>query len=259
MEQLLPQLMVLLAGCPRVFGAIALMPGLSATFVPPMVRAILAAAVALAMAPLIVQGSAEILSLTPQAYLALLVSELVLGGIAGYLLSCLLEAARLAGEMVDLQIGFRAGSMYDPVSGGSSSLLGQLWYLAAVVFFFTLDGHHWLLAGLARSYELCPVGELLYQPKLAELALHVMTALFALSLRMAAPVVAALILADLSLGLIGRSMPQMNLMLVGMPGKILVGLAALAMSSPATVHALTAMLERFKDALQVLLRVTCGA
>lgn len=250
----LPHLFVFLASCPRVFGLVALAPGFSAAFVPPLVRVALACALALALAPLMAAPSQDLLNLTPQAYFALLLSELALGAVLGFLLSCLLEAARLAGEVVDLQIGFRAGSLYDPVSGGHSSLLGQFWYLAVVVFFFVINGHHGLLAGLMRSFELCPVGELVYHPQLAGLAVQVLTAAFGLALQIAGPVVGALILADLTLGLVGRAMPQMNLMLVGMPAKIMVGLGALALSSPMMATALAHLVDQFQYHLQAALK-----
>jgi flagellar biosynthesis protein FliR len=139
--------------------------------------------------------------------------------------------------------------MYDPLAGGSSSILGRLWYLMAAVLFFLLDGHHWVIAGLARSYELCPVGELIYQPRLGLLAVEVVSALFSLGLRLAAPLIAALLLADLTMGLIGRGMPQMNLMLVGMPAKILLGLAALAACSPLIAGQLGQIIELYRGLL----------
>jgi flagellar biosynthesis protein FliR len=249
-----PQFFILLAGCPRTFALIAVAPGFSASFVPPMVRVALAAALALTLAPLMAGANAQVLDLTPQAYLALLLGELALGAIMGMLLSWLLEAARLAGEVVDLQIGFRAGALYDPVSNGSSSVIGRFWFLAVVVLFFALDGHHGLLRGLMRSYELCPLGTLVYRPSLLTVALEVIESLFVVALQTAAPVVAALMLSDLALGLVGRSMPQMNLMMVGMPAKILVGLAALALSSPMVVNMAAGTLAQMERYLLAVLK-----
>ncbi len=248
------QWLILLAACPRTFALVATAPGFSAASVPPLVRVTLAVALACTVAPLVAAPNPALLALTPQAYVALLLSELILGGIMGLLLSWLLEAARLAGEVVDLQIGFRAGALYDPVGAGSSSVIGQFWFLAAVVLLFALDGHHWLLRGLVRSVELCPVGTLVFDRSLAAVALSAVQALFTLALQTAAPVVAALILADLTLGLVGRSMPQMNLMLVGLPGKIIVGLAALALSSPLLVRLLTETLALLESHLLAVLR-----
>ncbi|MEN6644122.1 MAG: flagellar biosynthetic protein FliR [Armatimonadia bacterium] len=254
----LPHLLIFLAGCPRVMGLVAFAPGFSAGFVPPTVRVTLSLALAFALAPLIVPPGQDVLALTPEAYGGLLLSELALGAVIGFLLSTLLEAARLAGEIVDLQIGFRAGSMYDPATGGHSALLGQFWYLAALLFFFVINGHHWLMTGLMRSFELCPVGGLTFAPGLADVAVRVLSASFLLALQVAAPVVGALILADLTLGLVGRGMPQMNLMLVGMPAKITIGVAALALSSPMMATAFTRLFESFQHYLTVTLRMVAG-
>jgi flagellar biosynthesis protein FliR len=255
MATYLNQFLLLLAGCPRIIGMIALVPGLDAAFVPPLVRLGLAGGVGMAMGSLIARPSPAVLALTPEGYLLMLLGELALGAVIGFCLSCLLEAARLAGELVDLQIGFRAGELYDPLGGTSSSILGRLWYLAALVFFFQVNGHHWLIAGLARSYEVCPVGALVYQRQVGLLAGEMVLALFALSLRIAAPVVASLILADLTLGLVGRGMPQMNILLVGMPAKILVGLVALACCSPLMASSLGQVGELWRQAIAHLLTV----
>ncbi|MHB8997405.1 MAG: flagellar biosynthetic protein FliR [Armatimonadota bacterium] len=258
MATLWPQLFVILAGSPRAFGLVAVAPGFSTNSVPPLVRVMLALGLSVALAPLVSGDGKALLALRPEAYLALLVTELVLGAIMGYVLSCLLEAARLAGEIVDFQIGFQAGAMYDPVTSGSSSVIGRFWSLAALVFFFVVDGHHWLLGGLMRSYECCPVGEIILQPQLAGVILDVLQAVFTLAVQIAAPVVAALILADLTLGLVGRSMPQMNLMLVGMPAKILIGLATLALCSPMLAGSFVRVVELLRQYLPAVLKLAGG-
>lgn len=241
------QFLLLLAGTPRLLGLVALAPGFSGAAVPPQVRVALAVGLAMALGPLIACPDPRVLDLPVGGYLLILGGELALGGAIGFCLACLLEAARFAGEMVDLQIGFRAGELYDPVAGGSSSILGRLWYLAALVFFFQVDGHHWLIGGLARSYGLCPVGDLAFEREWGLLAGQMLLASFALGLRLAAPLVASLVLADVTLGLVSRGMPQMNILLVGMPAKIIVGLAALAACSPGTASALEAVVALFRD------------
>jgi flagellar biosynthetic protein FliR len=253
-----PQLFVILAGCPRTFGLIAVAPGFATNSVPPMVRVMLALGLSVALAPLVSGDGRALLALRPEAYLVLLITELALGAIMGFVLSCLLEAARLAGEIVDFQIGFQAGAMYDPVTAGSSSIVGRFWSLAALVFFFVVDGHHWLLSGLVRSYQLCPVGEIVLKGQLAGVILNVLQAVFALAIQLAAPVVAALILADLTLGLVGRSMPQMNLMLVGMPAKILIGLGALALCSPMLASGFYQILDLLRQYLPAVLKLAGG-
>ena len=109
-----------------------------------------------------------------------------------------------------------------------------------------------------RSYTLCPVGALVYHKSLATVALQAVQALFVLALQLSAPVVATLILTDLALGLIGRLMPQMNLMMVGMPAKILIGLAALAACSPLLAGNFTQILDLLRQYLATALKLTGG-
>lgn len=249
MEAYLAQILVFAAACPRIIGLVALAPGFDSAFVPPLVRIAISCALAFALAPLVGAQAQPILNQTPQAYIALLVTELLLGVMIGFFLACLLEAARLAGDMIDMQIGFAAGSLFDPLGATMSAVLGRFWYLLAVVYFFCVNGHHWLIAGLVRSFQVCPVGAMVLDHKLVGLAVDVMSSMFVLAVRMGAPVVAALILADLTLGLVGRSMPQMNVLLVGMPGKIMVGIGALLLSTPSLVQSLGEMMVQFQHYL----------
>ncbi|NPV49066.1 MAG: flagellar biosynthetic protein FliR [Armatimonadetes bacterium] len=255
MQALADQLLLFLAGTPRLLGLVALAPGLSNAIMPPQVRVALAVGLAVALGPLVASPDPALSRLPLGAYLLLLLGELAVGVALGFCLSCLLEAARLAGELADFQIGFNAGELYDPVAGGTNSILGRLWYLAAVLFFFQLDGHHWLIGGLARSYVVCPVGEVVLQRHWGLLAGQVLQSSFALGLRLAAPLVAALIMADFTLGLVSRGMPQMNVLFVGMPAKIAVGLAALAACSPGLGSALGDIVGL---ARQVMLRAVGG-
>lgn len=243
MQALADQLLLFLAGTPRLLGFVAIAPGLSNAVVPPPVRIALAAGLAIALGPLVACPDPTLTRLPVGGYLLLLLGELALGLALGFCLSCLLEAARLAGELVDLQIGFNVGELYDPMVGGTNSLLGRLWYLAALLFFFQLDGHHWLIGGLARTYAVCPVGEVVLHREWGLLAGQVLQSSLVLGLRLAAPLVAALIMADFTLGLASRGMPQMNVLLVGMPAKIIVGLAALAVCSPGVGSALGDMVS----------------
>lgn len=255
METLFSYFLLLLACCPRIFGLMALAPGFSFTVVPPLVRIILAAAIAGAITPLLNTPQERVATLSPEAYVLLLVGELCLGGLLGYLGACLLECARLAGEWMDLQIGFRIGAFYDPATEASVSVLSRLWHWLALVFFFAVNGPHMLLQGLVRSYEICPLGAAVFQRELVSLAVQAVQASFVMALQMAAPVLAALILADLTLGLVGRNMPQMQLMLVGLPGKILVGLGALALCLPQMNLLLWQMLEQFSRFFYAALRL----
>ena len=149
------------------------------------------------------------------------------GAGAGARNAALLEALRFGGEVLDLQIGLRA-LVFDPASGAQSGILSTGYYLLTLLFFVTIDGHHWLLRGVAGSFAIVPVGGLCLDADLASIASDLGTSVLVLGLRVAGPVMAALLLADLALGLVARAVPQINVFLVGIPAKIAVAFAIAA-------------------------------
>lgn len=235
----------------RVVGLAAVAPGLNYQQAPAQVRVGLALALAVVIAPAAEAGPAEIGE--PLRYIALCATELVFGLALGFVTSAVLEALRFGGEMLDLQIGLRAGQLFDPVSGAHSGILSTGYYMLALVFFVTLDGHHWLLRGVASSFSLVPVGGMtLDGAALAALSSRLGTTVLVLGLRVAGPVMVALLLADLAFGLVARAVPQINVFLVGIPGKIAVGLAIAAVGAPMlliNLERITRLMAEYMDAM----------
>lgn len=215
----------------RVAGLAVVAPGLSYQQAPIQVRAALAVGLAVVIAPVAAPPRCEIGE--PGAYIALCVGEMAVGLALGFVASALLEALRFGGEVLDLQIGLRAGELFDPASGAQSGILSTGYYLLTLLLFVTIDGHHWLLRGVAGSFAIVPVGGLCLDADLASIASDLGTSVLVLGLRVAGPVMAALLLADLALGLVARAVPQINVFLVGIPAKIAVAFAIAAVGAPA--------------------------
>jgi flagellar biosynthetic protein FliR len=158
----------------------------------------------------------------------------------------LLEAFRWAGEILDLQLGLRVGEVFDPVSVQGSSQLGQLYHFTALTIFFVMDGHHWVLAALARSIERVPPGEIAMGAPLMKLLTGALTSSMDIVARAGAAGITALLLADVALAIVARHVPQMNVFLVGIPAKLGVGLLVLAVSAPLLVWAVGALMADVK-------------
>jgi flagellar biosynthetic protein FliR len=163
-------------------------------------------------------------------------TELLIGTAMAFGLHCAFGALTLAGRMLDLQIGFSVGEIFDPVTRAPSPLLGTLLTMLGTVIFYAMDGHHLLLRMVAYSFEKVPVGDTMPWHA-AKPFLDQFGVMFALGLTLAGPVVVALLLVDLGLGIVSRTMPQMNVFLIGIIVKIVVGLLifALALSGMADV------------------------
>jgi flagellar biosynthesis protein FliR len=158
------------------------------------------------------------------------VAELALGALLAFGLFTGFGVFMMAGELIDIQIGFSVANIFDPITRAQSPLLGMIFNLTAVMLFFSIDGHHMLLRGVAFSLEKMPPGSFFTQFDPAALVAQ-FGAMFVMALTFAAPVVFILLLVDIGLGVMSRTMPQINIFVVGIPVKIVVGFMVLISSA----------------------------
>ncbi|MFD0738979.1 flagellar biosynthetic protein FliR [Lysobacter koreensis] len=158
------------------------------------------------------------------------VREFAVGVAIGLMLRLAFEAGQLAGELVSQGMGLSFATMADPLSGASSPVLSQWFYLVFSLLFFTLDGHLALVGLLADSYASLPIGAALPDP---HAFLAAVPAFFAACLRagvlLALPVMMALLAVNIAFGVLSRAAAQLNPMAIGLPVSLLVGLLLLSL------------------------------
>lgn len=211
------------------FGAvIALTPVFGATTIPAHVRVLFVVGIsALIVSGLHIEPSRLPVSIA--AFLAAGLSELVLGAFMAFGIFAAFAAFLLAGRIMDIQLGFGVAAVIDPTNRTQAPLLGTILNLLAVAIFFAIDGHHMIIRGLAFSLEQVPPGT--YVSELDPgLVVAQFGGMFVYALALSAPVLFVILLVDIVLAIIARSMPQMNIFIVSLPLKILVGLIVLAIS-----------------------------
>lgn len=148
------------------------------------------------------------------------------GLILGYITSICFNSLKIAGRLVDQQIGLSMANTYDPHTQSQSTLIENLLYWIGVVVFFSINGHHMLLTGIQESFNIIPIGKLVIDDSLTYI-LKIFVDYFIIGFKIAIPIVVALIITELIMGMISRSVPQFNVMIVGMPVKMLVGVAVI--------------------------------
>lgn len=235
----------------RAVGVVAFLPGLSAQTVPPQVRLVLALGLAFLVAGAC--GPAATPPEDPLAFTVALAGELGVGLITGWLVTVLFEALRWAGEILDLQLGLRAGEVFDAITAQGSSQLGHLYHLTALTIFFVMNGHHWVLGALARSIERVPPGQIAMGAPMLKLLTDALTSSMDIVARAGAAGITALLLADVALAIVGRHVPQMNVFLVGIPAKLGAGLLVLAVCAPLLVWAMGALMADVKHYVPAVL------
>ena len=169
----------------------------------------------------------------------LCLKEVLVGVFIGFVFNIIFIAARLAGSVVGYQIGFSMVNVMDPSSTTPVSIIGELWFLLGTLIFLFLNGHHMIIEGLVNSFQLIPLGLATPTGQVGEWLLKYSSFAFILAVKFAAPVMLTIFLLEVAMGVLARTMPQMNIFIVGFPLKIFVGLLVVAVSLPAFAAILT--------------------
>ena len=238
----------------RVGALLLFAPALGSRRVPAPAKVGLALGAAVVLYPVALDRTASLPDPVSLEFGLLLLREMLIGAVLGYVSSLIVSAAQTAGGVLDLQSGLGAATMFDPITGMSTPLISHAYYLIASVAFVTLDGHHTLIAALGRSWELLPVGHAHISTATAQGLMVVSARLLWVAAQIAAPGMAAVFLTDLGLGLIARGVPQMNVFLVGLPAKLIVGLVVLAAAIPQAQATISAGLGELARQLPWILR-----
>jgi len=158
-------------------------------------------------------------------FILYLVKEIAVGLVIGYITTFLFAAVQFGGMMVDRQMGFALVQSVDPLTNLNSSITGQLHVILFTILFLLLNGHYFLLLAVKSSFEIIPVlGVDFHIGQMNTLFIKKIGDVFILALRFAAPAFIILTLTSIALGVVARTVPQINVFFVGMPLKILLGL-----------------------------------
>jgi len=163
---------------------------------------------------------------------ASVLKEFMTGITMGYASFLLFSSLYLAGEIIDMEMGFGIVNVLDIQSNTQVPLMGNYYYILTILLFLTVNGHHMLISAIMKSYDLLPLSEAILQEGLLNEIIISFKDMFLLGIRIALPVVSIIFFTDLALGIIARTVPQMNVFMVGLPVKIAVGMISMIMVFP---------------------------
>ena len=213
----------------RVGVLLFLSPFVSAAKVPATVIVLLGLALAGLLAASLQVRAPQSVS-APGSFALAVLAEALMGAMMGFALQCAFAAFSMAGQVLDLQMGFGVGTLYDPVTRANTPVLGSALAMFAVMYFFAIDGHQAFVRGIAFSLSAVPPGTQGTQTGLADL-MRPVAAIFTTGLAVIAPTLFILLLLEVVLMMTSRVLPQMNVFFVAASAKILVGLVVLAITS----------------------------
>jgi flagellar biosynthetic protein FliR len=213
----------------RTSGIVLTAPIFGTNDIPPTVRALFAFALALLVTPV----QAATLPVLPNSLIefsVMIAAELILGIVLGLGVNILFSAFQLTGGIIGQLSGMSLGDVFNPALDDNVPLFSHLLHLVVVALYVVIGGHRLLLGGLLETFTVFPPGAAALPGDLEQLLVDLLAQSFQLGLRAAAPAIAALLLATIVLGLVGRSLPQLNIFALGFGLNAVTTFAVLAVS-----------------------------
>jgi flagellar biosynthetic protein FliR len=238
MNQLLAFGLVLL----RMIGFVVAMPIVGTGSVPASVKVLLAMTLSTLLFPQIVwtgmNGSIEQLNI-----ITLAVKELFVGLSFGFLARMFFIIITMMGEVISISLGISAAQLFNPTMGESSTAVDQLYVTLASIFFFSIGGHHVLISGIYQSFAIVSVEQLTVQLTAFQSMGTTVQEIMASAVKMSAPVMVTILFTNVAIGVIGRAVPQINILITSLPVNILVGLGVMFVSLPLLIFEMTDVLN----------------
>ncbi|MBU3918096.1 flagellar biosynthetic protein FliR, partial [bacterium] len=181
--------------------------------------------------------------------------ELMIGLLLGAIPKVMFAAVNFAGTIVGFQMGLSIANVVDPLTDQQISVIASFEGLLATLLFVVLDGHHIFFEVLSISYQNVPIGSFVFTPGKIEFLMRIMGDLVIIGLQLGAPLVMALLLANVIMGFMARSIPQMNVFVVGFPFTIGLGLIFFIIGMPHLVRAISNLFDTAGGQIIEMLRI----
>ncbi|NMB08992.1 MAG: flagellar type III secretion system protein FliR [Tissierellia bacterium] len=165
-------------------------------------------------------------------FVAAIAKELIIGLIIGFISYMFFTIFYIMGQLIDMKIGFGMVNVMDPQHRVQVPLMGNFYYILAFLILFTINGHHIIINAVVDSFNFIPIGKFTFEEEIAYFLINILSNTFVTGFKLAMPVIAVIFLIDVLLGILARTIPQMNVFVVGMPFKILIGLLIVSVSIP---------------------------
>jgi flagellar biosynthesis protein FliR len=213
----------------RIGGIMVFAPFFSSRSIPMQVRVAITLVAAVALCPALPISRVPTTAGLTQI-VGLVLGETLFGMVLGLVASFVFAGMQLAGQIMSFQLGFSLANLIDPQSGVESTVISFLQYHIALLFFLLIDGHHWFFLAVTQSFDYLTIGGVHLQGPVVEEVLRLSAQVIVFGVQVAGPVLAVTVVTDVVLGIIGRTTPQIGVLIVAMPVKTLVGFLCVSFS-----------------------------
>jgi len=184
-----------------------------------------------------------------------MVGEVIIGTVIGLAGRLAFAGVQIAGQLIGFQMGFAVVNVFDPITSEQVSIIAQFQYLIAMLIFLAVDGHHIFLSAIAESYRIISPLDFHFSAELMQSIVEISKDIFIIAVKIGAPVITALLMTSIGFGLIVRTVPQINILIVGFPLKIAIGLIGIGLGLPLFAKIMGTVFLEYEGKLNVLLHL----
>ncbi|MGO9137359.1 MAG: flagellar biosynthetic protein FliR [Syntrophales bacterium] len=238
----------------RVSAMIVTMPIVGDSTVPFRVKGGISLLITLLLFP-VVPTAAWNLSSDVVSLVLRMAGEIMIGVMVGFTSRLIFDGIQLAGQLIGFQMGFSIVNVIDPINNEQVSIISQFQYLVAVLIFLVMNGHHIFLYAIGESFRIVPPLGFHFSGELMQLILGFVNNMLEVAIKTGAPIIAVLLFMSVGLGLVARTVPQMNIFIVGFPLQIAIGLIGIGLTLPVFMRVVESYFSNLEGEIISLLRL----
>lgn len=239
----------------RIIAFVVAWPVFGSASVPVPVKVLLSLVMSMIFFPTISFQNVDLIRIDDQLVF-LAVREIFVGLALGFLMRMFFIAISIAGEIISVSIGLASAQLFNPAMGSQSNVVEQFELLLATLFFLAIDGHHVFIQGMAQSFQIVPVAAIAVKAHAFGGIGQIVQDVFLAGLRISAPILVAIFLTNVAMGIVGRAVPQINVLVTSMPVTLLLGLGVMIVTTPLFLGEMggliNLMAERFFQFMKVV-------
>lgn len=239
----------------RVSAIIITIPVISETTVPAKIKAALSIIIALIIFPVVASQMPPIKNVHFIQLIFLMIGEVLIGLTIGFVAKLVFAAIQVAGDIIGFQMGFSVASVIDPMSSAQVSVITELQFMIAMLVYLAVNAHHLFFQAIVQSYVLITPLSFHFSGQLMQLIFDISKDMFGIALKLAAPIMAVMIFTNVALGVVARTVPQMNIFIVGFPLQISLGLIFLGLTAPLFVRMTQGIFSGLEGKVITLMRL----
>jgi flagellar biosynthetic protein FliR len=239
----------------RVSAIIVTIPVISDTSVPVQIKAALSILITLIIFPLVLQSIPQPANYQVLILMYRMAGEVMIGVIIGFAARLVFAGIQMAGDMIGFQMGLSVANIIDPMTSQQVSIIAELQYLMAMLVFLAVDAHHIFFSAIIQSYSILNPLTFHFSGQLMQSIFEFSQEMFVIAVKLGAPLMAVMLFTNVGLGIIARTVPQMNIFIVGFPLQIAIGLIFLGLTAPLFVKITQGLFTGLEVKIGSLLRL----